>query len=201
MQIKMGSILMSLTSGLVQFLGSRKFWAIIFLFMCGASYLAYANSGIPTIIVVLVFFLFFASTIFRVKEFGGTASTFLWVLLPPVFILSCLFMKRKLADEAPAANQQIRDFFSAIMFGFCVLGLGLGYAWEHWFDEGEKEVRSVDRSRGKSSIPSYSECYQNGLDYYKSIGVDRLTTYPDKGRRAEDVVEERCMASSFAFGR
>ena len=46
-------------------------------------------------------------------------------------------------------------------------------------------------------IPSFSECYKNGIAYFKEIdSYPRLST----GENVVDVVEERCQRSRLAFG-
>ena len=50
--------------------------------------------------------------------------------------------------------------------------------------------------------PKIRACVNKGIAYFKEIGsYPKLYSYPNAGRRAEDVAIERCNRSTSAFGR
>lgn len=50
--------------------------------------------------------------------------------------------------------------------------------------------------------PRIRACVNKGIAYFKDIGsYPKLYSYPDAGRRAEDVAIERCRRSTSAFGQ
>ena len=186
-----------------KFLGSREIWALIFLIVCVSTYLIISGAGMPPVSVPLILTIFVASSIFRVQNFGGNSNTFWWILFPPVFLISCLLMKEHSEEQSSVANKTIRETFVGTVFLIFFLGLGSIYLWGQWRGSSADKPSgtSIDVGRGSTNVPSYDDCYQKGVQYFSDIGVLILTTPPDKGKFATEVVKERCRRSTMAFGR
>lgn len=55
-------------------------------------------------------------------------------------------------------------------------------------------------STGCGRDPEVQACMDRGVAYFKEVGAyPTLKTFPDRGRKAEDVARERCIRTTTAF--
>lgn len=184
-------------------MGSRGAWLSFFILFCGTIYYTYLGEIESTITLSAVVIIFLLSSFLRVKSFGGTNKTLWWILFPPVFLLACLFMKRRSINEKYSANTTIINAFLTVAVSTFVIGLlsvALIGAWTDRRQNIENITTSEDTNKSLES-PSYELCYKRGIEYFASIGVVILTSPPDEGKFATDVAAERCRRSALAFGR
>lgn len=184
-------------------MGTRGAWFASFILLCGSVYFAYLGEIKSTITLSTVVIIFLLISFLRVQSFGGNNKTFWWILFPPVFILACLILKKRSVEEEYSANTAIKNAFLAVTVSTFFIGLLSVYLIGKWMDT-NKNVENNTTGDDVSKLlenPSYERCYQNGIEYFASIGVIILTSPPDEGKFATDVAEERCRRSTLAFGR
>ena len=188
---------------LQEFLGLRKIWAIIFIFFCISAYLFAIGTGMPLILMLIIIVLLLISTILRVYSFGGNSKTFCWIILPPVFVIACLLLKERSGDDQTSANVKIKNVFVGSAFVILSITIALVSFFGKWEDRQREAVENTPSKTNSDhlSLPTYDECYKNGVEYFAEIGVLILTSPPDQGRFATDVAKERCRKSTLAFGR
>ena len=191
----------TVASKLSKLLGTRKAWGIFALIFAFSIYLTSVGE-LPPLFLAIFAILFLILSTLRVQSFGGNRQTFWWILLPPVFLLSCLLIKETTCNDNLNANKLIRETFVGAVFLIFFLGLGLIYVWGIWTDRNDgKTTKASSQSESRTfNTPSYDDCYRKGVQYFADIGVIILTTPPDEGKFAKDVVEERCRRSPMAFG-
>ena len=183
---------------ILQMMGSRKTWSTMFV-LTSISVIVGIQFGMPPLITPVLLLVLAFCSYRRVYDFGGNSRTFLWLLIPPVFALSAMLLEKPVVDYHDSANTIILKWVKRLCF-ISIFIIGASYAASHYFFK--EEITKVQGTNPETiKLPSHAECYKKGLEYFSSIGIMILTTYPDEGRFATEVAKERCHNSPLAFGR
>lgn len=158
------------------------------------------------VVVLLSFGVLMLMSVRRSREVGADPRLLLsnLLLFPIPFWVLVL---GALPSGTEATPSPFRSLIGQIMHGIRLLaGLGilaaLGYgAYAVFYSGPESTYPSPSATKADNAavrLPSYSECYENGIAYYKEIGsFPRFST----GEDATTEASERCRRSLLAFGR
>ena len=201
--------------------GRMWWWISLFVFASGlvaaryiyvsnlSFFLRRADTGATIwslMVVILSFGVLILMSVRRSREVGADPRLLLsnLLLFPIPFWVLVL---GALPSGTEATPTPFGSLIGQIMHGIRLLaGLGvlaaLGYgAYAVFYDGPESTYTSPSATSADneaSRLPSYGECYEKGIAYYKEIGsFPRFST----GEDATTEASERCSRSLLAFGR
>lgn len=149
--------------------------------------------------------LFIAMSARRAQEIGSSPKfllTCFFVIPIPFWIYVLGYLPTKTNEDPFPIKVPLRNlkFALSIVLLVSAVGLALYYLIERQDTLGSTSLSTSDddTENSQNRVPSFSDCYNNGIAYYKKIA-----SYPrlrSTGERVSDVVAERCQQSRLAFG-